>query len=457
MGRELELLLKDAESAERTFVGKLLLRPEQYHDHDLKASEFRDPTCRRVYQALGALWGDGVTPDWISIEDWTRRNAGPEVTVEQLGKLDAEVSFIVDMKRLAELIRDYAIDRSVRRIASDLVRSELRGKDLLENSMGAFNKVGQVVGDGWVPMKDAMINLLKVAEKADQGATGEMILTGEAAIDRLNLLERGGKLVIAGRPSIGKTSVAQYLVRRWAGNGERIGIFDAETTQHRLSKRFLARESGVPYRHISGPSERSTQTWNAMTGGASKLANLHIWLDHTNRRADTIARAIRRGRQQHGLTVVVIDYLQKCIPYEDPTREINRFLAAVIAACEEDPPIGLCLLSQLNRSVEKRPDRRPRLADLKDSGRIEDDADVVLFPFRPYYYEERGDEGFNNEDPTLLRMILGKARDDALYGLDMTWDNHRGQVVGPKSRRDDEPPHPAELDFGAPPERKGDR
>ena len=97
--------------------------------------------------------------------------------------------------------------------------------------------------------------------------------------------------------------------------------------------------------------------------------------------------------------------------------------------------MGLVLLSQLSRAVEKRPDKRGRLSDLRESGAIEQDADVVAFPFRRYYYEERGYEGFAKEDPCLMDLSLAKARDDALYSLDLIWDKLRGGIIGPKTKR----------------------
>ena len=441
-------LFEEPASAERAFVGRLILAPKEFHDHDLEPREFADPTCRRLYQAMVALWESGQEPDAVLLEDWTRREQGATVRLESILEIDKHAGLSAHMAGLAEMIRNFAIDREVRRIASGLAKSEHRGPDLLAKAQGAFNGVAERAPDGWVHIKDVMRDVLAEADRADKGEKGDQILTGVAALDRLELLERGGILVIAGVSSMGKTSMSQYLVRQWAEQGERIGVFSTETVRRKLGRRFLSRESGVLTQDLGPTGTRDSRTWKMMTAGASKLAQQNIWIDDHSNRAPQIVRAIRRGRQQLGLTIIVLDFIQKCIPYNDPTKEINQLLASVTAACREDPVMGLVALSQLSRAVEKRPDKRPRLSDLRDSGAIEQEADNAAFVYRRRYYEDRGYEGFRDEDPNLMEFYSGKARDGALIQLDMLWDPYRGGVVGPKSPREDEPPHPAELDFG---------
>jgi len=111
--------------------------------------------------------------------------------------------------------------------------------------------------------------------------------------------------------------------------------------------------------------------------------------------------------------------------------------------------MALVALSQLNRTVEKRPDRRPQMSDLKESGNIEQDADVIAFPFRGGYYRERGVDGFKNADLGLMNIYLGKARNDSMRGAELAWDNLRGQIMGPMSARTQEstPPANRELDI----------
>lgn len=445
----MDLLFEDAKSAERTFVARLILYPQEYHDHELAPAEFAHSECRRLYTGIGELWKAGTTPDVVALEDWTRRVRGLTLPAEAIVKLSDEAGLSLNMRHLAELIRGYATDREVRKIAAGLLNSETNGGELLAEAMGAFNSVGRSSGGGWEHIGDVMATVLDNAERAEKGEdVGDLILTGEPAVDRLNLLDRGGVLIVAGRPSMGKTSLVQYLARKWAENGEKVGVFSTETKSVGMGRRLLSERSGIGYRDLAGPGPRDSQTWRAMSAGASDLAKLGIWIDHHSNRTEKIARAIRRGRQRHGLTVVVIDYMQKCLPYNDPVREMNQLLAAAIAACDEEPPIGLVAVSQLNRSVERRPDRIPRLPDLKESGRLEEDADVVLFPFRGHYYQERGDDGFSDQDPRLMSLIQAKARNDALYRLDMEWDNLRGHVLGPRSNRDASEAGASELDFG---------
>jgi replicative DNA helicase len=416
------------ENAQRALIGNLLLRPQLFHDLDLRVDEFNLPDCRRIYEALGALWANGVTPDMVSVADWTERNEGRGLDALAVSQLCDYSDMTYQLDAAAQIIRSAAVDAKVRTLADRLVRSDLHGEELLASAMTAFNGVLSANGDGPTRLTAAIDQVMRDMERPADAA-GSQVRTGIPMLDDLNLLDHGGVLTIAGRPSMGKSALIQYLATQWAQHGERVLNFSTETPKAKQARRFLSAASGVNSGHLVGRRGHTQPLWDAVTEGAARLHGLPIWIDDQSDRAEKIARTLRRMRQQHGITVAVVDHIQECIPSEDPRKEINQLISMLRSVCRETPKIALVLVSQLSRRVESREDRRPRMSDLKESGKIEEASDSILLAFRPHYYRHQVN-GFKNADPGVMLVDVAKNRDGATFALRFSWDNGLGHVRG---------------------------
>lgn len=417
------------QSAELAVIGSMLLRPIEFHSIELDPKDLTLPDCRRIYQAMAGLWEEGTTPDPVSISDWTERTKGRALDAGDVALLTGHAANQLEVAHGAKVIARCALDRRVRLVAQSLGVSDAHGDDLLGEAMTAFN--GLSVGDakGAVLLTTAVGELLAEADRRAKGDKGSQILTGVGPVDEWVSLERGGVLVMAGRPSMGKSAMVQYMIECWAQQGERVLLFSTETGSTGVARRFLAKAAHLNSRHF-GNGDDSEYTWGKLTGAAEKIHPYPVWIDDQSDNATSIAKTIRLHRQQNNISVVVIDHIQECIPNEEPRNEINKLISMVRSACRETPKLGLVLVSQLSRRVENRENRKPQMSDLKESGKIEETADGVLLAFRPYYYADVSAR-FKDEDKGQMWLNIAKNRDGKTGWLKMAWDHGRGQVLGP--------------------------
>jgi replicative DNA helicase len=416
------------EEAQRVIIGSLHCWPEYYHDLKITVADFTLPDCRRMFEAITALWSEGVQPDMLSVEDWTTREQGRSINAMEMAELRKYAVNGLVLLEAARLLAQHSIEAKVRTTALFLSRSEARGDALLAEAMTAFNHIEQPAAGESVALGRAVDAMLREAERRQAGDAGSQILTGVEKIDEHQFLERGGVLTVAGRPSMGKSAFVQYLSQRWAEEGEAVLVFSTETPSTKLARRFVASDARLNSREIARGKD-SVETWRQMAASASRLADLPIWIDDSSADAALVARSIRRHRQRHGITVAVVDHIQECIPGKEPRNELNQFIAQVRAACREQPRVALVMVSQLSRRVEGRETKKPRMSDLKESGKIEEVSDAILLMFRPHYYRDQGKE-FKDADPGELQVNVAKNRDGPTGWIRMSWDNERGQVRG---------------------------
>lgn len=428
---------KAHETAEQAVVGSMLMRPFEYHSiRQLSVNDITLPVPHRAYEAIEALWVEGTTPDLVSIVDWTERSRGRALEDHHLLELTEHSSNAIELGRAVEIVRSAALDRRVRLVARGLAQSDKRGAKLLSEAMTAFNSLAQTTGDGATLLSHAIRDVLEEAERMETGKSDMLITTGLTPVDRKIHIERGGVLTVAGRPSMGKSALALWLIDQWVKQGERVLLFSTETGVAGVARRFLSLATKLNSRDF-GYGHTNTETWRRLTSGAARLHDHPVWIDDTSDNAVDIAKNIRLHRQRDGITVVVIDHIQECIPGEDPRKEINQLLLAVRSACRETPKLGLVLLSQLSRRVESRESKIPQMSDTKESGKIEETSDVVALAFRPAYYAHMS-ERYKNHDHREMWLSIAKNRDGKTGWLKMGWDPGRGQVIGPLDTRDDE-------------------
>ncbi len=340
----------------------------------------------------------------------------------------------------AQLIYDLAIRRELillgQTIADKAGRTEIDSepKDQIVEAEQALYQLGEQgkIDKGFQTFRRAVIDAVKVANAAyerEGGLAG--ISTGLDDLDkRLGGLHPSDLLILAGRPSMGKTSLATNIAfniakaykkgirpdgSEGAVEGGVVGFFSLEMSAEQLAARVLSEASRVPSHQIRH-GDMTEEEMRRFIEAAKTLENCPLFIDDTPALPiSTIAARARRLKRQHGLDAIFIDYLQLARPAsnrsEGRVQEVSEITQGLKAIAKE-LNIPVIALSQLSRQVESREDKRPQLSDLRESGSIEQDADVVMFVFREEYYKEREKPG----DHDIEGMMKWKDAMSALHG-----------------------------------------
>jgi replicative DNA helicase len=390
--------------AEKAVLGGVLLDNKSFLDlpAQLKAEAFYMPSHGRIFTAMAALWEREAPIDVVSVANEVRAH---EITLSALIEIQD-----LGMPQSVRFHAFLVIAAFRQRQAINLVRDTLR--DLQETPQRhdeimsrLYSATDQATLSRVVPIKNVMIESLKRMEKA--GDARAIIPTGFGELDeKIGGLELDDLLVIAGRPGMGKTGISLDFTMNFAERGFSVLFVSVETSNAKLGMRMLSRETKINSRKFrTGSLEDGDFT--RLVAASARLGNLPIhFLDRENG-WPTIKQEIRR-RKREGLDIVILDYLTLL---DLPTGKNDRRDLAVGRIANEAKQLALSLnlafilLSQLNRKSEDRSDPEPVISDLRDSGDIEQAADLVLFPFRPIVY----DPDFRPRDKAFLK--LAKARD----------------------------------------------
>ena len=219
-------------------------------------------------------------------------------------------------------------------------------------------------------------------------------------------LQNGDLIVLAGRPSMGKTGLGLNIAMQAALNGFAIGFFSLEMAAEQLTLRLLSSESGIAHHNIRNATITSNE-WVELTNIAAKLAQMKIFIDDTAEQSILDIRAkARKLKAEHNLQFLVIDYLQLLHSnrrHENRHQEVSE-ISRSLKALAKELNIPVLALSQLSCAVDSRVDKRPMLSDLRESGAIEQDADVIMFLYHDIVYNAEA------ENPALAELIIGKQR-----------------------------------------------
>jgi replicative DNA helicase len=239
----------------------------------------------------------------------------------------------------------------------------------------------------------------------NKGITG--VPSGYKKLDEMTSgFQKGDFIVLAARPSMGKTALALSLAYNAAEQGKSVGFFSLEMGAEQLTLRLVSAQAQVDHQHIRTGTVTSDE-WMSMTYAAAKLAETKFFIDDTPTQSilDIRARA-RKLKAEHKLDFLVIDYLQLLHSqrkHENRHQEVSE-ISRSLKALAKELQVPIVALSQLSRAVDSRVDKRPMLSDLRESGAIEQDADVIMFLYRDVVYNQE------TEHPSLAELIIGKQR-----------------------------------------------
>ncbi|MGH6892278.1 MAG: replicative DNA helicase [Dongiaceae bacterium] len=401
--------------AEQALLGALLANNEVYNrvSEYLRPDHFADALHGRIYEAIGKLVLRGQIANPVTLKNlFDQDGALSEIGGAQyLVQLAQAVVTVINAEDYGRAIHDLYLRRQLIGVGEDIVNEsytydpDVTAIDQIERSeMRLFNLAegGQVDG-GPKKFNDVLTSALAMAEvayKRDSHVTG--VTTGLRDLDqKLGGLQASDLVILAGRPSMGKTSLATNIGFNAArakkdqdtGALHRVAFFSLEMSAEQLALRIMAEESGISSDKIRR-GEIKNDEFPRIVEAAQNMSHVQFFIDDTPALTVPALRTrARRLKRQFGLDLVIVDYLQLMRsaspkPSENRVQEISEITRGLKAVAKE-LEVPVLALSQLSRAVENREDKRPQLADLRESGSIEQDADVVMFVYREQYYHER--------------------------------------------------------------------
>jgi len=420
--------------AEKAVLAAVLLNNENLTlvSDVLQPDDFYTPSHQIIYQAALELAQANKKIDLVVLKDLleTKQVLDDAGGVEYLVELQEDIPAIGLIAQHAKIVKDKAILRDLIDSAAQIIGScydhkvsEIDG--LLDDAEKRIYQISnKLTKPSFVQLNILLKNTFKqLAEVKNhqEGVTG--IPSGYTMFDKMTSgLQKGDLLILAARPSMGKTILSvNFLLNAWH-SGAKVGMFSLEMSSEQLVLRMLSSESGIPHQKIKNALVSSDE-WMTLTNHAAELAEAKIFIDDSASLNIMELRAkARKLKAKEGIDLIVIDYLQLLsshVRMENRNQEISAISRALKGLAKE-LNIPVLALSQLSRSLESRVDKRPMLSDLRESGAIEQDGDVIFFIYRDVIYNPE------TEYPNLTEIIIGKQRNGPVGSFHV---NFRGEVM----------------------------
>lgn len=416
--------------AEQSLIGSMIMD----RDAILVASElllkedFYHQQYGILFEAMVELFNDREPVDLITLQNKLReKNVPPEISsLEYVKDLVDAVPTSANAKYYAEIIKDKSLLRRMIHTTEDITNDCYQGAEatevLLEQTeKKIFDLLQNRGGSDYVPIKQIVLNALDKIEKASKtqgNVTG--IATGFLDLDYKTAgLQPSDLVLVAARPSMGKTAFVLNIAQYVAFHSDLCtAIFSLEMSKEQLVNRLFSLESRVDAQKLRS-GDLSDADWEKLIEGAGTIGQSKLIIDDTPGISISELRSkCRKYKLEHDLKLIIIDYLQLMSgsgktsdSRQQEISEISRSLKGL--ARELNVPV--IALSQLSRAVEQRPDHRPMLSDLRESGAIEQDADVVMFIYRDDYYNK------DTEDKGLAEIIIAKQRNGPIGTINLVW------------------------------------
>jgi replicative DNA helicase len=408
--------------AEMALLGAILTNNRAYDrvSEFLRPEHFADARHGRIYEAAGRLIDHGQIADPVTLKNFFEQDGDLNDVggTQYLSRLAASVVTIINAEDYGQTIHDRHLRRELINLGGDVVNrayevdldtNALDQIEIAEDGLYQLVTHGQYEG-GFVGFEQALteaVRLADIAQRRDSHVSG--VSTGLIDIDRkLGGLHPSDLIILAGRPSMGKTALATNMAFNAAkaaraarmkdkdGEDDRnvVAFFSLEMSSEELATRLLSQEAGISSHHIRR-GEISSDDFLKFSDVCRDIEKTPLFIDDTPALSVSTlrTRARRLKRQQKGLGLIVVDYLQ-LLRASHNARPENRVqelsdITRSLKALAKELEVPVLALSQLSRAVEQRDDKRPQLADLRESGSIEQDSDVVMFIYREAYYHER--------------------------------------------------------------------
>ena len=432
--------------AEQSLIGGLLLDNDAWERvADIVAAEdfYRDDH-RRIFRHITALIQQGKPADIVTVHESLQKSGEDEAAggIAYLAELANQTPSAANVRRYAEIIRERAILRKLISVADEIAASALApmgrdAKTILDEAEAKIFEIAEAGAravTGFVSIGTALKQVVdRVQELYDRNASNDVtgVPTGYLDLDEKTAgLQPSDLIIVAGRPAMGKTTFALNIAEHVALHQKLpVAIFSMEMPATQLAMRFLASVGRIDLQKLRR-GKLTDDDWARLSAAMGKLYDAPIFIDETGglNPIDLRARARRLARQFGGrLGLVVIDYLQLMVGAKESDNRANELseISRSVKTLAKELNTPIIALSQLNRSLEQRPNKRPVMSDLRESGAIEQDADVVMFLHREKHFDKKdgGDEEQRAADITAepAELIIGKQRNGPIGTIDLVF------------------------------------
>ena len=425
------------QAAEQSVLGAMLLSKDAIADvvETIRGGDFYRPAHETIFDAILDLYGRGEPVDAVTtVAELTRRGELARIGgATYLHTLSAGVPIAANAGYYAGIVREKAVLRRLVDAGTRIVQMGYRGEgdvdDVVDRAQAELYGATETrTSEDYAPLRDIMPTTLDEIE-ANHSRDGSMsgVPTGFADLDELtNGLHGGQMVVVAARPAVGKSTLALDLCRAASVHHQMASvIFSLEMTRSEISMRLLSAEARIPLNHMRN-GHMTEEEWERLARKMNQVSTAPLFIDDSpNMTMMEIRAKARRLKQRHDLRLIVIDYLQLMTSgkkIESRQVEVSEFSRQIkLLAKELDVPV--VALSQLNRGPEQRSDKRPMLSDLRESGSIEQDSDVVILLHRDDIYEKE------SLRPGEADLIVAKHRNGPTRDVVVAFQGHYSRFV----------------------------
>ncbi len=391
----------------------------------LTGEDFYNKQYGIIYDAMVELSASGRPVDLITLQNLLKeKDVPPEVSSLTYVKdfLDT-VPTSANAKYYANIVKEKAVLRKLIRANDDISSMCYSGKEKLDDILDTAEKrVYDVVqrrgSSEFTPIEEVVMNALTTIEKASKvKGTVTGVPTGFQDLDYKTAgFQPSDLLLIAARPAMGKTAFALNIALNAAiRDNKKVALFELEMSKESLVNRLFAMESKVNAQKIR-TGELSAAEWTSLSEGATEIAKSNIVIDDNASITPAELRSkCRKLKLEKGLDLVIIDYLQLMTTGKENRQQEVSDISRSLKLLARELNVPVVALSQLSRKVEERTDKRPMLSDLRESGAIEQDADVVMFLYREDYYKK------DTENTNVTEVIIAKQRNGPIGTVNLLW------------------------------------
>ncbi len=415
--------------AERSVLGAAMLDKDVLSEilEEVKAEDFYNENHKEIFQAIWELYRDNSPVDMLTVcEELKRRKALDMVGGRAyIATLTAEVPSTANAAEYAKIVAEKATLRQMIKTSEDITEKGYEAKmdaaEILDYAeSGIFSIAQRRQKNDYAKIQDVLLENLRIIDEASKNKDKIVgIPTGFKELDeKTSGLQRSDLVIVAARPAMGKTAFALNIAQQSAVKaGSSVIIFSLEMGKEQLGQRLLAMQARVEMQKLKqGDLDRTD--WDRISMASNDLNGTKIVIDDTpGISLMEMRNKCRRLKAEQGLDLVVVDYLQ-LMKFDGKADSRQQEISAIsrnmkLLAREMDCPV--IVLSQLSRAPEQRPDKRPILSDLRESGSIEQDADIVIFLYRDDYYNSE------TETPGVCEINIAKHRSGPTGKIELTW------------------------------------
>ena len=426
--------------AEQSVLGAMLIDRDAISavQNLLSADDFYSDKHQQLYQVMVDLHDRSEPVDAITVSAELKARD----LLEQIGG-GPYLAYLMNMVPATTNVEAYALiveqkavmrrlQRAARKIQEDAYQADDLDSMLSQAEQAIFAVTQRRISRGYEHVREALMTAFEHIEflYAHKGQpTG--VPTGFKVLDRMtNGLQPSDLIIVAARPSMGKTAFCLNIARNAATEGTTVGFFSLEMSREQLALRLLSAEAAVDQHRLRN-GELDDEHWGRLTNGLAKLSNTPIYIDDTpNIQLVELRSRARRLQAEHELGLIIIDYLQLMSLPERRRQQGNRQeeiseISRSLKQLARELRCPIMALSQLSRAVESRQDKRPMLSDLRESGAIEQDADLVAFLYRDDYYDN------DSEKKNVCEVILAKQRNGPVGSVELAFIKEIGKFFDP--------------------------